>query len=358
MAFLKAIANKVSADIEKVEEGLVQSMNNLIQNQWAKITEAVLDNVHIYGGKSGKYSINKNANWTNIPKELQEQIMSRVDSGNIFSMLGFYYEDWLAEAFQQTAWLVGNENINKLLHDMVSQFNKTGALKSDSSIRGNNLDIRPDLAVGIDKNTVADVNNSNLKAELQVAFDIQNYRKDKGLLTPETIANDTNMLTEYIDSNMFGFSVKRWTQETSQQRVLTSASGMQQMINTYYNRSDNKTWNALYAYRTMVNILSRYLLDILGPVNVAFITGTKFEWTSDFLADALLTMNIYADRIFKNNEIHPYINSGHIYVQRFARGRKQALLEQQMTGSQYMSGGSGNKAWSAYQLRFAINNKK
>jgi hypothetical protein len=43
----------------------------------------------------------------------------------------------------------------------------------------------------------------------------------------------------------------------------------------------------------MVNIISRFLLDILGPVNVAFITGKQFEWTSDFLSDALLTMHLY-----------------------------------------------------------------
>ena len=49
---------------------------------------------------------------------------------------------------------------------MLKQFKKTGSLKSDSSIRGDNLDIRPDLAIGIDKRTVADVNNKNLKAEL------------------------------------------------------------------------------------------------------------------------------------------------------------------------------------------------
>ena len=354
MAYLKAMCNKANMEIEKVENALVSSMNNMIQTQWNAINDSVLSEVNIYNSRSGSYSLKngENGQWKRVPRWLREKIIQSAGNGNIFSILGFAYEDWLAQQLKKTTWMVGDENIKQLLHEFVSQFSKTGALKSNSSIRGNNLDIRPDLAVGIDKKTVADVNNKKLKAELQTTFDIQNYRQDNNLLTPNTISQDTNLLKEYIDSNMFGLSVKRWTSTKSEPRVLTSASGMQQMINNVYKQSGTSTWNALYAYRTMIHILSRFLLDILGPVNVAFITGTKFEWTSDFLSDALLTMNIYSNIMTDKYEILPYIQSGHIYVQHFKRGRQKALLQQDL--SEKTKDKMTGKDWEAYQLRFTI----
>lgn len=353
MAFLKAMCNKANVEIEQVENALVSSMNSLITDKWNKINNSVLQqNVIVNNSRSGSYTIKENAQWKNIPDWLRKRIIENSKNGNIFSILGFAYEDWLETHLKQAASKVEDANINKLISDMLKQFKKTGSLKSNSSIRGDNLDIRPDLAIGIDKRTVADVNNKDLKAELQTTFDIENYRKDHGLLTPEAIQNDTNMLRSYIDSNMFGLSVKRWTSSKSEPRVLTSASGMQQMVNKTYEQSGDHTWNALYAYRTMVHILSKFLLDILGPVNVAFITGTEFEWTSDFLSDALLTMNIYSPIMTDKYEILPKIQSGHIYVQHFKRGRKLALMQQQLSKAtkQEMHG----KGWDAYQLRFKI----
>jgi hypothetical protein len=86
------------------------------------------------------------------------------------------------------------------------------------------------------------------------------------------------------------------------------------MLNISYAASGADTWNALYAYRFMIHTVSRYLIDILGPINVAFITGSQFEWTNAFLTDALLSMNIYSDIVTEENEIHPVIQSGNIYV--------------------------------------------
>jgi hypothetical protein len=91
---------------------------------------------------------------------------------------------------------------------------------------------------------------------------------------------------------MFGMSVKRWT-STEGGHKLTQASGMAAKINATYEASLPKSWNFTYAYHTMLLIISRYLLDILGPTNVAYITGTGFTWANDFLSNALLSMNIY-----------------------------------------------------------------
>ena len=363
MAMLRMLSIKRNLDIQKVEEGLVDAMNNLINTEWQQINDSILQNIKVTGGISGQYTIKENANWINIPSELVSIIKDKADKhGNIFSLLGLYYEKWLKEAFSTNIVNIGNSAINYVLNDFLKSFSQTGSLKTTSALR-QYADIRPDLATGIAKevgdNGILYDKSGKLAVELQTQFDIQSYRQQRGLLTPENIAEDIDILKEYIDSGMFGFSVKRWTSEKSESKMLTSASGVQQIINAEYSNSGNKTWNAIFAYRKMVYIISKYLLDILGPVNVAFITGTSFTWTSDFLADALLTMNIYTNRMYANNEIKPYIQSGNIYVQHYKRGRKAAMLETRFSNSKYMFGKnkSGKKTWEAFQVRFSINKK-
>ncbi len=361
MAFLKAICNNANIEIEKVEQGLITSMNKLIQQVWDKtVNQVVLNNIDILNKKSGKYIVHNvtSSNWNSIPKELRDKIINGSGTNNnIYSMLGFAYEDWLENALKDNMQKSGDKTVDALLKKFLSKFIKTGKVTSPSALRADTA-IRSDLATGINEDTAADKNG--LKAELQVAFDIENYRKANGLIKPELITNDINILQEYINSDMFGFSVKRWTTSLySQQKELTQSSGIKQLITNTFKKSGSHTWNAVYAYRTMVNIISRFLLDILGPVNVAFITGKQFEWTSDFLSDALLTMHLYTQTyVFKDDkyEIKPYVNSNNIYVQRYKRGRKQALLQQGLSSTPFeeMSG----KDWHAYQFNFSIQQKK
>lgn len=364
MAFLKAICNKTNSDIGKVEEGLVKSMNNLIQQVWDKtINQPIMENIDILNKRSGKYVVHNvtTSKWQSVPKAIRDEVISGSGTNqNIYSMLGFDYEDWLTEALKKKSWMVADKSVQAVLGDFLSKFDATGKITTSSALRENGKNIRPDLAIGINKDTAADKNG--LTAELQVAFDIQNYRKANGLIRSEQISNDINILQEYINSDMFGFSVKRWTSDLySKEKELTQASGVAKIITNTYKKSGHHTWNALYAYRTMTHIISRFLLDILGPVNVAFITGNQFEWTNDFLSDALLTMHLYAQTYKFNDEksiyeIKPYVNSNNIYVQRYKRGRQLALLQQNLSSTPFteMSG----KGWHAYQFNFSIQNKK
>lgn len=363
MAMLRLLSIKRNFDIQKVEEGLVNAMNNLINTKWQELNDSVLRNVKVGGGKEGQYIIKENVDWINIPTELVSIIKDKADkNGNIFSLLGLYYEKWLKEAFSTNIVNTSDSAINDVLNNFLKSFSQTGSLKTTSALR-HYADIRPDLATGVANQVGSDGilydKSGKLAVELQIQFDIQNYRQQKGLLSPEAIGEDKDILKDYIKSGMFGFSVKRWTSEKSESRMLTSASGVQKIINAEYFNAGNKTWNAVFAYRKMVYIISKYLLDILGPVNIAFITGTSFTWTSDFLADALLTMNIYTKKMYANNEIKPYIQSGNIYVQHYKRGRKAAILQKRFSKSQYEYGKnkSGKKTWEAFQVKFSINKK-
>jgi len=55
--------------------------------------------LNIYGGQAAKYTIKETADWTNIPEWLKERILNNPNgTNNIFSLLGFAYEDWLHDA--------------------------------------------------------------------------------------------------------------------------------------------------------------------------------------------------------------------------------------------------------------------
>lgn len=356
--FLKMLANKVNMEEREIEEKLVESMNLLITEQWQKINEQVLANVDVYQTRSGSYNIKENVNWVNIPETLRERILEQAPKkGNIYSILGLYYEEWLEESFKRTAEATASSAYQSILSQFLSSFNQTGAIKSDSSIRGNNLSIRPDLGMNIDE-TGKDI-ETGLTAELQTVFNIESNRlANSSNLNMET--EDTQRIMKYLQSNMFGFSVKRWVSaSTATQRVLTSASGIQRMINNKYKSGQQgKTWNVNYAYRTMLHIISQYLLDILGPVNIAYITGVEFMWADEFLADSLLTMNIYSKLKPTYSEVlEPYISSNHIYIQHFVRGRQFAIQNRTYTKAAELKGKDNGNKWNAYQLRFAIKEK-
>ena len=362
LAFCRLIANKEEDKDNKIEEAMKTAMNNLIVNEWQKINDQIVkQNLNIYGGQAAKYTIKETADWTNIPEWLKERILNNPNgTNNIFSLLGLAYEEWLHNAMQSSRQWVEDETINGLLANFFKSVSQTGAYKSNSSIRIDNMDIRPDLASGIGekRDGVYYDKNGDVAVELQTTFNIESYRKQHGMYSAKSIAaGSREMLKQYIESPMVGFSVKRWTSDTSEARKLTSASGMKQMVNNMFDQSHGKTWNAIYAYRSMVRLLSQYLIDILGPVNIAFITGHSFEWTSEFLSDALLTMNIYTKELLDNEEIHPYVQSSNIYVQHYKRGRKQALEAQTFNKDKNLEKMSG-KGWEAYQLSFKIDQRR
>lgn len=343
MAFLRMAAMRADMEIQQVETNITRGMDDLIQQTWARINDTILENLDI--GSGGKYKISgtfqKNVEENQeieIPSWLIDRIKNGMDSKNIFSELGFAYEEFLEEALQEKAVSVGSAGLN----DVLALFTNTGDFTANSSVRMNNTFIRPDLATNLTRETAQ-------KAELSVLFDISKYHNIMSGKAQD-LEQYPKLLLEYLKSDVFGISVKRWTNTTGVKK-LTSASGIQQMINQEYQAALPHSWNFIYAYHTMLAIISRFLIDILGPVNIAYITGTGFEWATDFLSNALLFMNLYTEKQYKNNEGRPYIASGNIYINNYAQGRSAAMLATKYIGQKRVHG----KGWHAYQLRFKIN---
>ena len=340
MMFLRFAAKKENESIEKIEDELVNSMDNLIQQVWGQINDSILGALDI--GANGKYNFKQGINQFDTVI-ISKYIIKRLETSlcttkNIYSELGFAYEEFLEQAMHGLASSVASAG----LADILSGFTQTGGFKANSSIRADMKDIRPDLGYGITKQNAEE-------AELQVLFDVSNYY-DKMSANEKDLENYPEQLLKYLQSDMFGMSVKRWT-STEGGHKLTQASGMAAKINATYEASLPKSWNFTYAYHTMLLIISRYLLDILGPTNVAYITGTGFTWANDFLSNALLSMNIYTQKKYKNNEGRPYIASGNIYINNYAQGRMNTMASAQYTKQTFVKGNN----WNAYKLNFKIS---
>lgn len=350
MAFLKAVSRKEQIDREKFMESITSGFEKNIIHTWeTKINQAVVNSgaLEIWGGLSGHYKI-KDEKKLQVSRELKERIIAQNGKKNIYSILGDYYEEWLLSAIKGKIKAVRdageNEIYSSFLNYLKNNFKHTGAVTDTSWLRERTY-IRPDLASGINKNTGTDANG--LHSELQVAFDIEDYRKNN---VEQDIQNDSSLLTEYLNSNMFGFSLKRWT-DFNGEKALTQATKMGDIINNDYKSSGDKTWNALYAQRWNMRRISQYLINILGPVNIAYVTGVSFEWASEFLANSILYMHIYAngkpqlgiDNQF--SEIYPYVASGQIYVRNYKQGRASALQNATMFKMGQGQNRSGDTWW-------------
>lgn len=365
--FLQYAAAKAEMESEQVMQTLEDLMRQLIENEWSQLAQTAQRMVNI--DDSGKYIFKPVRDRQNlrVPRALFDKLRNGVNNKNFWSEMGFYYEEWLEERLGNLT----NYKINEGFAELLKTFGMSGDIKSDSSIRAKNREIRADLAGGIGINvrteinaqgkrsTIAYASGTNVPVELQVAFDIQDNR-----LQGEITDNET--LKQYLDTNLFGFSLKRWDQDLySTEKHITSASGLQRMVNSQFEQSGDRTWNAVYAYRTMINIVSRFLIDILGPINIALITGTNFIWTSELLSDTLFYMHLYSRTSayvgFGQNralqEIKPYIASSNVYIKRLIYGRMQALANSQLDYQRRYSGTNNDgTSYVGYGLTFTINN--
>jgi hypothetical protein len=62
------------------------------------------------------------------------------------------------------------------------------------------------------------------------------------------------------------------------------------MINAQLN--NGKPWEEDYAHAYVMYQVSKYLFGLLGPMNIAMITGDKWTWMDEWLDSHRLTYNL------------------------------------------------------------------
>lgn len=300
---------------ENLSKAIPLVIQNIIIKSWQKIYQDVIGALEISGREEGfKYKIANPSNFSrmsSIPEEIKEKIIKGEEKANLYSLLGFEYEKFLEDKIKEVAIELGEGKVEEIFNE----FRSSGASKSVSALRTNYVDIRSDLAMNIQEKAGEDKilrdKSNNLPVELQQEFDITKYRTSN----KEKDFTDT-VLNDYLKSNMFGLSVKLWNKRVGLQEYTQSASLQQKINNVYNNRN---TWNRTYAVYKANEMVSKYLIDIIGPINIAVITGQEFTWMDEFINNNLFSMNVYAKegKEYKNNEIKPEIKDNKIYVRKY-----------------------------------------
>lgn len=228
-----------------------------------------------------------------------------------------------------------DDNIKILLQPLITDIFHTGNQSSQSFLRKGNPYIRADLA------NIKNFENSELRLE----FNLTKQHKINELEDMLFQTNDD--LQKLMQELRFGYSLKSYAYPTT--HSIMQVSGLQNILNNMFDKSNDKTWNLNYAYYAMLEQISNLLLNIFGPLNIGFFFANGFYWTSTILEQNQAIMHIYgnpvSDIATQNLEIYqPHIYSNNLYLARIKLNNLSNLTTQFKLNTNY-SKKSGNIAY-------------
>ena len=220
-----------------------------------------------------------------------------------------------------------NNTLQELLQPLISNIETTGQTRSPSYLRQGNPYIRADLA------NTKDFENSELRLE----FALTKQRKINELEDMLFQTNDD--LQKLMQELRFGYSLKSYAYPTT--NSIMQVSGLQNILNNMFDKSNNKTWNLNYAYYAMLEQISNLLLNIFGPLNIGFFFANGFYWTSTILEQNQAIMHIYgnpvSDIATQNLEIYqPHVYSNNLYLARIKLNNLSNLTTQFRLNTNYL----------------------
>lgn len=257
---------------------------------------------------------------------------------------GFVFEEYIRQKLSLKQFVEKNSSISahnavgdtlqELLQPLISNIETTSQTRSPSYLRRGNPYIRADLA------NIKNFENSELRLEFNLSsFD--------NIPTLENELFQQDNLANLIDMSGFGYSLKSYAYPTT--NSIMQVSGLQNILNNMFNKSNDKTWNLNYAYYAMLEQISNLLLNIFGPLNIGFFFANGFYWTSTILEQNQAIMHIYgnpvSDIATQNLEIYqPHIYSNNLYLARIKLNNLSNLTTQFRLNTNY-SKKSGNIAY-------------
>lgn len=304
--FTKDLKNYFNDIVDYINKKITEYQEQVVDVVFSKLT--LEDKQYFYNGESLEdvsYSV----------RNIIERIGNRkMGQRNISSFLGLEFESFMERALaaDELTAAVSAEAAG-IVNSLISGFTKTGDITSISAIIKGKKDIRPDLGLGmasyIDDFGVARLKSDNSSVELQVLFDLSE------LIPEEKEITSSEILQSYLTNNAFGFSMKLW--KDGNNKEFSQSSVLQKMLNsqleTYDSNGTRLTWETNYTQSYVVYQLSKYLLNIIGPMNIALISGKNFTWMDDFINNKIFYMTVQAENSFEKSkrgagyEIHPHI---------------------------------------------------
>lgn len=195
---------------------------------------------------------------------------------------GFPFERWLAEGIFPPE---DTDKVYQLAKKLGAQV--TGAIKNIAATTARRSDVRSDIALTGDGSAI----NENTQFEMTSVLNIEDFRKFGDATAGQQLL-DAILSGRYgkVDANnLFGFQVKAYgnSDSTRWQQSVPLANA----LNEIYGNGD-KSWSSNYAAMYPYYFLSKFILNIVNPVNIGVITLNGLEYTSEFLEHYRFYMEI------------------------------------------------------------------
>lgn len=303
--------------VEYIDTKIKEYQENVVKKVFEELSRSN-DHKYYYNG-----TVEKLEDMSFEVKNIIEKIGSAgMYQRNIASLLGNQFEDFMEQALgiDELSKIVPNEAIN-VIESLVEGFAKKGNITSTSATVSGKKNIRPDLGLNMkiqydEDNKIAKTNDGKLNVEFRTLVDL-----DELDLTDISLTNET--LERYLSTNSFGFSMKLW--KDGNNKEFSQSSVLQKMINTQLEApvgesGERLSWETNYTEAFVVYQLSKYLLNIIGPMNVGLISGDKYIWMDEFIDNRIFYMTVQAENSFEKSrrgagyEIIPKISDPSIKI--------------------------------------------
>ena len=316
--FLDKLVDYINTKIETFDQDITKAIFDGLSDDWNQNINMITNTANQKRLKETNYSII----WENLYNKLANNKIK--NSKSLAAALGVEFEKFLADSLVPEEFTKNIEGItNELVNSLLKSFTQTGAIKSRGATVAGKKDIRPDMGFNIAggnyKNKVAKLPNSTLSVELQALIDLSQ-------LSSKNITGDKSggaILKQYLEADSYGFSAKIWKDSNS--KVFANSSVLKNQFQKVLNSSGNKTWSSIYASAYVVYQLSRYLINIINPLNIAMITGSQLIWMDEFIDRHLFYMDIQMNNLVKSSsargggwEGHPKIQSTSIKLRQMS----------------------------------------
>lgn len=263
---------------EMIQEKINKFYNGIVSDAQKTITQAYLSGMMGETQQAHKAKVSKGKPYTYemaVSDLVSQGYAYRTHGGSVVagSRMGFPFERWLAEGI-----LTKEDEIQSYQQGKKLTTQLVGKIKNAAATTARAGDVRSDVAVMGDGSEI----EAGAQFEMTSILNIEDFRSIADQNVGDILL-DAILTGQYgnIDANnLFGFQVKAYTNSDStrwQQSVPLANS-----LNEIYGNG-TKSWSSNYAAMYPYYFLSKFILNIVNPVNVGVITLNGLEYTSDFL---------------------------------------------------------------------------
>ena len=203
-----------------------------------------------------------------------------------------------------------------------------GAVQQEAWTTGKRkVDTRTDLAIS--KKTIGQ--NSG-QMELISALDLERTPPE-GMTIEDYILDAVQQAG--VDLDIFGFQLKAYKNVNDNKRW-QNAQTLADRINDLFVAASNNTWSSNYVINYPIWYISKYLINVINPVNIGNITLNGIEYMDEWLAHTRLYMETNWERSTGRNSsaergggmevVHPRIATPQILTREIGHGTYRGFM--------------------------------